>query len=301
MNKIKCWGLLLSFLIVPLFLGAQNDQVHRTLKRKVAIGRFSNETQYAKGLFYNKKNDPMAKQAFDILSAKLAESDKFLLLERGDLNKIVAELNKGGGDHHQVGADFIILGSVTEFGRKNIGKQGLFTNTKSQIVQAGVSIRLVDVSSGLIIYADEAKGEAQTTSKSTLGFGGKAGYDASLSDKAISAAISKLVDNIIVKCTNKPWKSFFLSFDEDAIIMSGGASQDIITGDEFVVIKKGKRVKNPQNGLYIDLPGKKVATLEVISTGGDTPETEYSIMRLIDGNVDSTKLSNYIIQEYYEK
>ena len=29
------------------------------LKRKVAIGRFSNETQYAKGIFYDKENDPM--------------------------------------------------------------------------------------------------------------------------------------------------------------------------------------------------------------------------------------------------
>lgn len=28
------------------------------LKRKVAIGRFSNETQYAKGIFYDRKNDP---------------------------------------------------------------------------------------------------------------------------------------------------------------------------------------------------------------------------------------------------
>ena len=42
------------------------------LKRKVAIGRFSNETQYAKGIFYDKENDPMGKQALDILSAKLA-------------------------------------------------------------------------------------------------------------------------------------------------------------------------------------------------------------------------------------
>ena len=40
----------------------------RGIKRKVAIGRFSNETQYAKGLFYDKKNDPMGKQALDILS-----------------------------------------------------------------------------------------------------------------------------------------------------------------------------------------------------------------------------------------
>lgn len=46
----------------------------KTNKRKVAIGRFSNETQYAKGLFYDKENDPMRKQALDILSSKLAAS-----------------------------------------------------------------------------------------------------------------------------------------------------------------------------------------------------------------------------------
>ena len=51
-----------------------------TLKRKVAIGRFSNETQYAKGIFYDKENDPMGKLALDILSAKLAATGKFILL-----------------------------------------------------------------------------------------------------------------------------------------------------------------------------------------------------------------------------
>ncbi len=29
------------------------------LKRKVAIERFSNEPQYARGIFYDKENDPM--------------------------------------------------------------------------------------------------------------------------------------------------------------------------------------------------------------------------------------------------
>ena len=43
----------------------------KTLKRKVAIGRFTNETQYAKGVFYDRENDPIRKQALDILSAKL--------------------------------------------------------------------------------------------------------------------------------------------------------------------------------------------------------------------------------------
>ena len=57
----------------------------KVLKRKVAIARFSNETQYAKGIFYDKNNDPMGKQAVDILSTKLASSNKFILLERQDL------------------------------------------------------------------------------------------------------------------------------------------------------------------------------------------------------------------------
>ena len=63
-----------------------------SLKRKVAIARFSNETQYAKGIFYDKANDPMGKQALDILSTKLASTGKFILLERQDMDKIMEEL-----------------------------------------------------------------------------------------------------------------------------------------------------------------------------------------------------------------
>jgi hypothetical protein len=45
----------------------------------VAIGRFSNETQYAKGLFYDKENDPMGKQALDIYLTTTAASGQFIL------------------------------------------------------------------------------------------------------------------------------------------------------------------------------------------------------------------------------
>ena len=69
------------------------DAGGRVIKRKVAIGRFSNETQYAKGIFYDKENDPMGKQALDILSAKLAASGKFLLLESIYLMEVIFLLN----------------------------------------------------------------------------------------------------------------------------------------------------------------------------------------------------------------
>lgn len=267
------------------------------IKRKVAIGRFSNETQYAKGIFYDKENDPMGKQALDILSAKLAASDKFILLERSDLSTLLEEASRSGGNlSSAIGADYMIIGSITEYGRKNTGKSGVFSTTKVQTVEAAVSIRLVDVSSGLIIYSDEAKGAAEVTTKTTMGVGGKAGFDATLSDKAISEAIGQLVENIINKCTNKPWRTYFLSYDSDAILIAGGQSQGLVEGMQLAVKTKGKQVKNPQTGIMIDLPGKEIGTVTVITTGGDTPETEYSFVE-VQGNIDANNIMNYIIEE----
>lgn len=270
----------------------------KVIKRKVAIGRFSNETQYAKGLFYDKDNDPMGKQALDILSSKLAASDKFLLVERNDLSTLLEECKKGDNAAATIGADYMIIGSVTEFGRKNTGKSGVFSTTNTQTVEAAVAIRLVDVSSGLIIYSDEAKGSAEITAKQTLGVGGKAGYDATLSDKAISEAIGQLVENIINKCTDKPWRTYFLSYDNDGVLIGGGKSQGISEGDTFAIKTKGKQVKNPQTGVMIELPGKQIGTCTVIQCGGDTPETEYSFVTVnSDQTIDPANLSNYIIEE----
>ncbi len=264
------------------------------LKRKVAIGRFTNETQYGKGVFYDRENDPMRKQALDLLSAKLAASEKFILLEREDLDKLVAE---SGESMKKIGADYIILGSITQFGRKVEGEQKVFSNTKTQTVEAGVSIRLVDASTGLIIYSDEAKGYAETSSKQTLGLGGTAGFDATLSDKAISAALNQLVENIINKCMDKPWKGYVLSAEDGTYIISGGKSQGIEPNAKFYLYKKGKIVNNPQTGMSVELPGTKLGEFTVLSSVGDTPETEISFCSYSGPEFDLKNLMDYYIME----
>ncbi len=266
----------------------------KTLKRKVAIGRFTNETQYAKGIFYDRENDPMRKQALDILSAKLAASGKFILLERDGLEELIAEAGEG---MQKIGADYIILGSITKFGRKVEGDQRILSQTKTQTVEAGVSIRLVDVSSGLIIYSDEASGYAETTAKTTLGIGGKAGFDATLSDKAISAALSQLVENIINKCMDKPWRGYVLTVEDGSYVISGGKTQGITEGTTFALMKKGKMVTNPQTGIKIEMPGTKMGSLKVVTTMGDTPETEISFCTYEGKDIDVNNLMDYYIME----
>ncbi|HBK31298.1 MAG TPA: penicillin-binding protein activator LpoB, partial [Porphyromonadaceae bacterium] len=255
--------------VEPQVQEIKQEEQEQVLKRKVAIARFSNETQYAKGIFYDKDNDPLGKQAVDILSTKLASTNKFILLERQDMDKILEELKIAGTEAPQkVGADYLIIGSVTEFGRKNVGDVNVFSRSKTQTVQAGVNIRLVDVSTGQIIYSEEAKGEAETTNKTVMGFGERADYDATLADKAISAAISKLVENIVNNCMDRPWKSYFLVYDTDGILISGGKSQGLRVGDIYEVVQKGKTVTNPQTGMSMELPGKTVGKVEVNSLGG---------------------------------
>lgn len=273
----------------------------RGLKRKVAVGRFSNETQYAKGLFYDKENDPMGKQALDILSSKLAASGKFILIERSDVRAVEEECKLNGSSANTLGADYLIIGSVTEFGRKTVGKEGVFTAEKSQVVQASVSIRLVDTSNGLIIYSDEASGEASTTSKSGVFTSNVAGFDATLSDKAISMAIGQLVDNIIEKCTDKPWRTFFIAAEDGNLILAGGNSQGINVGDDFIVKTKGKQVKNPLSGVMMELPGKVVGKIKILQTGGDTPETEFSFAEVVESNMDiPSNISALVIEEIRE-
>lgn len=275
------------------------QQPSKGVKRKVAIGRFSNETEYGKGLFYDKENDPMGKQALDILSSKLGASGKFLLLERNDLAQLLEEAQRNGETAQQaIGADYMIIGSITEFGRKNTSQSKVFTASKTQTVDAAVSIRLVDVTTGQIIYSDEGKGSAELTTKSTfVGTGGHAGFDASLSDKAISAAIDQLVENIINKLSDKPWRSYFLTYDADGIFIAGGPSQGIEAGMTFAVKTKGRQVKNPQTGILVTLPGKEVGRVTVDMTGGDTPETEYAVVTLSQGDVDASNIANYVIEE----
>ncbi len=257
------------------------------LKRKVAIGRFTNETRYGQSFFVDNNNDKIGKQAMDILSAKLFQSGRFIMLERADLSKIEKELKIGNAPTLGNSADYLILGSITEFGRKETSDVGVFSRVKKQEAFAKVHIRIVDVSTGQIIYSEEGKGTAFSEAGTVMGVGGKAGYNGQLNDKAIDAAISDLTSNIIENMLDKPWRGYILAYEDGNLITSGGKSQNIKAGDVFDIYKKGKQVKNPQTNMMMTLPGKKLAKIEVVATIGDTPETEVSLAEITNGDISS--------------
>ena len=266
------------------------------LKRKVAIARFSNETSAGASFLLDKNNDRIGKQASDILAARLVETQKFIMLERQDLVKLKDEAALQGTELKSVGADYLIIGSVSEYGREAISETGIFSRNKKQLARVKINVRLVDVKSGQIIYSEEGAGEAYSEANKVFGVGASAGYDSSLDDKALSAAITKLISNLVENLMDKPWQAYFISQESDTYIMTGGISQGVRVGDQFAVLERGKRILNPQTGLSIELPGKRIAQIEVLSQSGNG-DNEVSFTAVQQGSLAGKEISSLVIQE----
>jgi len=258
-----------------------------TLKRKVAVGRFSNSTRYGKALLSDSTNDPIADQASDILMNDLVSSQKFLVFERSDIDAIAAERGLSAKEirSNLIGIDALIVGSITELGRKTEGKSGFLSSTKKQIVSASVEIRLVDIKTGLAFFSGTGTGSASTESGEVAGFGSRAGYDGTLADKAIGAAIADLMSNIIQRLNERRWQTDILEIQGQNIVMSGGISQGLKVGDRLAIETIGRTIKSRQTGFDITLPGEVVGEVEIVSFFGDDDFSQGSVARIVGGNL----------------
>ncbi len=274
------------------------ESAQRVLKRKIAVGRFTNETKYGSGLFTDKNYDRIGKQASDILSSALTKSGKFIVLERPDLNKLEAEsallgLTSEEFKANLVGVDALLLGSIVEFGRKDTGEVVLFSRSRKQLAHAKVNIRLVDPRTGHVFFSEDGSGEASLDSVTILGLGDRATFDSTLNDKALSAATANLLDKLINRLSDKPWTSGVLSVDNNKILISGGKRQGLKIGDRLLVMVPGKVIKSPQTGFNVQLPHKQVGELEIERFFGDSETNEGSICRVVEGDIPNT---DHIIQ-----
>lgn len=263
---------------------AQFQPQAKVLKRKIAIGRFSNETRYGRTFLRDGDTDPLGKQASDMLAARLVESGGFLVFERPDLDKLKREQALSGAGE-LIGVDTLILGSVTEFGRSTTGQSGFFSGTKMQIAHAKVEIRLADPKTGHVFFSAAGQGEATTEAGSIMGFGSHADYDGTLNDKAIGAAVSDVMNRLVTKLGERPWRTDILKAEGARVFVSGGERQGLKVGDTLAVMREGEKLKSGQTGFTISLPATQVATLTVQSLFGTNETDEGAICAVTAGQL----------------
>src|SRR5690606_23615118 len=193
---------------VPVAQVATANQIYTGSRAPVAVGKFDNRSSYLRGIFSDGV-DRLGSQAKTILITHLQQSNRFNVLERDNL----AELSQEAGFKKQVqhirGADYIITGDVTEFGRKEVGDHqlwGLLGRGKKQIAYAKVSLNVVNIATSEVVYSSQGAGEYELSNREIIGFGGTASYDSTLNGTVLDLAMREAVQGLVLAIDRGVWR-----------------------------------------------------------------------------------------------
>lgn len=177
-------------------------------KNPIAVGKFDNRSSYMRGLFTDGV-DRLGGQAKTILITHLQQTGRFSVLDRDNMKEIEQEASLKRQSQKLKGADFVITGDVTEFGRKEVGDHqffGILGRGKSQIAYSKVSLNVVNVQTSEVVYSAQGAGEYSLSNREIIGFGGTASYDSTLNGKVLDLAIRQAVDNLVKGVESGAWK-----------------------------------------------------------------------------------------------
>lgn len=268
-----------------------------SLKRKIAVGRISNETNYGRSLLRSNAEDQLGSKVTDMFLQALANSQSYLVFERPDIELLSKEAELSGQEISITGVDTLVIGSLTQFGRATTGERGFLSSSKKQEATATVDLRLVDVTTGRVFASVTGSGSSSTEQARTMGFGSAAGYDGSLNDQAIAAAVTAAVDKMTGLFLEKPWTADVLAQEDGLVYISGGESQGVREGKVFAVETRGKKVKSQTTGTVISLPGKEIAELTVVGLFGDDPLDQGAIGEISKGSLKGHDLTELRVKE----
>ena len=165
----------------------------------VSIGKFDNRSNFMRGAFSDGV-DRLGSQARTTLVSHLQQSQRFAVLDRDNMAETRQEATLQGTAQTLRGASYVITGDITEFGRKDVGDQQLFGilgRGKTQIAYAKITLNVVDALTSEVVFSARGAGEYELSNREVLGFGGTAGYDATLNGKVLDLAMREAVNNLV--------------------------------------------------------------------------------------------------------
>lgn len=184
------------------------SQVWTGARVPMAVGKFDNRSSYMRGIFSDGV-DRLGGQAKTILITHLQQTNRFNVLDRDNMGEIQQEAAIKGQAQKLKGADFVVTGDVTEFGRKETGDHQLFGilgRGKTQVAYAKVALNIVNISTSEVVYSTQGAGEYALSNREVIGFGGTASYDSTLNGKVLDLAMREAVNRMVEAIDTGAWK-----------------------------------------------------------------------------------------------
>lgn len=203
MKRIIGWTTLLALLLLVAPVPAQAAD---NSKPRIAVLEFKNKADGQ--WWYNGGAAAMQ----DVFVTELVKSGKFRVIDREQLAALMQEKNLSlSGDVDPktavkagklLGVQYFLTGAVTEYGAQgtsahapSVGGLPGFSGGKKTFT-AAANARIIDTTTGEILWADEARGEDSKFKLSIGGFGGGVDYDDRQFDKVMKPVVQQLVASI---------------------------------------------------------------------------------------------------------
>ena len=262
-------------------------------KKSIAILNFDYSTVQSGVAAIFGTNQDVGKGVADLMVEKLVKSGKYRVIERKAIDKIMAEQNFSNSDRADsttaakigrlMGADAIVMGSITQFGRDdkktNVGgsvlggrlsKYGVggVGASKAKAV-VGLSARLVSVNTGEILAVASGVGESTRSGTNLVGGGGGAGAAAAglvdmtssnfadtVLGEAVNAAADKLAAELDGNAARLPTTVVSLNglvadVSGSSLVLNIGSRAGVKVGDKLIVSRVGREIRDPATGKVI--------------------------------------------------
>lgn len=236
-------------------------------------------------------NVDIGKGISDLLVTDLVKDGTYSVIERKQLDKILAEQNFSNSNRADatsaariakiLGVDAIVVGSITEFGNetKKTGLGGLggnwhgyglgnvgHSNSKANVA---ITARMINVDTAEIMGVAEGKGQSARASTNLLGGGGNWGgfgggnvdfgnsnFQQTIIGEAVKQATDQLSASLVADASKITTRTIVVEgvvadVEANQVILNVGAKAGIKVGDQFTVERVTKEIKDPTTGNVI--------------------------------------------------
>ncbi len=256
-------------------------------KPRVAVIEFKDKTSH----YYSWYEAGRAAQ--DMFVTELVKSGKYRVIDREQLAALMQEKNLSlSGDIDPktavkagklLGVEYFVTGALTELGVANRGARvpGMFgmpsVRVGSQKMDASIDARMINTTTGEIVWADTAKEETSDASVYVAGAGGGVEDQRKL-DRVLRPVVVKLAASMAK--AEAPTSGLGGSGDASgvagkiakveggSVFLNVGAEAGIKEGDAFDVYRVGNVIKDPDTGEVLGSDETKVGRVKVTKVLG---------------------------------
>ena len=278
MLRRKNYGIILFCLVLScmFILIGENGTAFAGEKKKIAVIAFDNHSRV-----YG-----LEEGITDMMVVELVKNKNYEVVEREQLRRILAEQRLGatGAVEAQtaarlgelLGINYLVVGAISDAGVSQMTH--LWTETK---VRVGLSMRLIDASTGSIVLAEKAVG---TVNRGALvNQYGKAVIGETAGAEIYTEAANKAVGLLVNKINEvNPLEGCIMQINAKKVYIDLGREQGVQPGQKYEIFREGNVIVHPVSGKIMGVEKSKLGSIKIISVDGDM-----SIGELQDGTLIS--------------